>query len=183
MSRLRRRPYRCLVQSRGFGGVEAVGCTTCDKITATRRRFPHVMPNFPRRHAILREHQQLVLADRSRSAWLWPERRQRCPVVGRHLSAPAHAACLSAAFHLSRSIVNSIRGTNTLKRRGDAFQFRSPPSEVGQSCDHSARMLQTSIFSAMSSASSISTPRCRTVLAIFGWPSKSCTALRFPVRR
>ena len=42
---------------------------------------------------------------------------------------------------------------------------------------------QMSIFSAISMASSTSMPRYRTVLSIFVCPSKSCTALRLPVRR
>ena len=37
----------------------------------------------------------------------------------------------------------------------------------------SAQVLQTSIFSAISRASSTSTPRYRTVLSIFVWPSSS----------
>src|SRR5262245_21389473 len=47
----------------------------------------------------------------------------------------------------------------------------------------SAPVVQTSTFSAISRASSTSTPRYRTVLSIFEWPSKSCTARRLPVRR
>src|SRR5262249_23201653 len=47
----------------------------------------------------------------------------------------------------------------------------------------SARVVQTSTFSAISRASSTSTPRYRTVLSIFEWPNKSCTARRLPVRR
>lgn len=40
---------------------------------------------------------------------------------------------------------------------------------------------QTSVFSASVSASSISTPRYRTVFSIFEWPSKIWIALRLPV--
>ena len=47
----------------------------------------------------------------------------------------------------------------------------------------SAQVFQTSTCSAIESASSISMPRYLTVLSIFVWPSKSCTARRLPVRR
>jgi hypothetical protein len=44
-------------------------------------------------------------------------------------------------------------------------------------------VVQTSVCSAISSASSTSMPRYRTVLSSLEWPSNSCTALRFFVRR
>jgi hypothetical protein len=40
----------------------------------------------------------------------------------------------------------------------------------------------SSVPSASASASSMSTPRHRTVLSIFVWPSRICTARRLPVR-
>ena len=40
-----------------------------------------------------------------------------------------------------------------------------------------------SVFSEISSASSTSIPKYRTVLSNFVWPSNSCTARRFLVRR
>ena len=49
--------------------------------------------------------------------------------------------------------------------------------------DSSTRVFQTSIFSAISRASSTSTPRYRTVLSILWWPRSNCAARRFPVRR
>ena len=47
----------------------------------------------------------------------------------------------------------------------------------------SAQVDQTSTCSAIERASSTSMPRYLTVLSILVWPSKSCTARRFPVRR
>ena len=47
----------------------------------------------------------------------------------------------------------------------------------------SARVIQTSTCSAMARASSTSMPRYLMVLSILVWPSRSCTALRLPVRR
>ena len=57
------------------------------------------------------------------------------------------------------------------------------PMVSGAEHGSSTPVVQTSTFSAISSASSISTPRYRTVLSIFVWPRSSCTARRFPVRR
>jgi len=57
------------------------------------------------------------------------------------------------------------------------------PMLVGQSNICSARLFQTSTCSAIARASSTSIPRYLTVLSILVWPSKSCTARRFPVRR
>lgn len=45
------------------------------------------------------------------------------------------------------------------------------------------RGFQTSVCSAISRASSTSIPKYRTVLSILVWPSRSCTARRFLVRR
>ena len=66
-----------------------------------------------------------------------------------------------------------------------SFSHFWPVFNVGGRAEHgsSAQVPQTSIFSAISMASSISIPRYRTVLSIFEWPNKSCTARRLPVRR
>ncbi len=42
-------------------------------------------------------------------------------------------------------------------------------------------VLQISVRSDSASASSMSTPKYRTVLSIFVWPSRICTARKFPV--
>src|SRR6266446_2864272 len=57
-------------------------------------------------------------------------------------------------------------------------------AEVGRA-EHvrSARVIQTSTCSAMVRASSTSIPRYLTVLSILVWPSRSCTALKLPMRR
>src|SRR5262245_36395126 len=53
----------------------------------------------------------------------------------------------------------------------------------GQSMSALPGYNQTSICSAIISASSISIPRYRTVLSILVRPSRNCTALKLPVRR
>src|SRR5262245_11937532 len=58
--------------------------TICDQVE-TARGLSHIIPNFPDRHALFREHQRLVLTNGSRRSRLGPERRKRCSVIGCHL--------------------------------------------------------------------------------------------------
>ena len=62
---------------------------------------------------------------------------------------------------------------------------RWPAAAVSSRAEHvrSARVVQTSICSAIAKASSTSMPRYLTVLSILVWPRRSWTARRFPVRR
>ena len=66
-----------------------------------------------------------------------------------------------------------------------SVHFRLSPRNRHCRAEHirSARVFQTSTCSAIARASSTSMPRYLTVLSILVWPSKSWTALRFPVRR
>jgi hypothetical protein len=57
------------------------------------------------------------------------------------------------------------------------------PTLVGQSMSALPGVLQTSTCSAIARASSTSMPRYLTVLSILVWPSRSCTARKFAVRR
>src|SRR5262249_62374908 len=68
--------------------------------------------------------------------------------------------------------------TSRLTRTQWQLMALLPRSGDGQSA--AARVFQTSIFSAISSASSTSTPRYRTVLSILVCPSNSWTASEVP---
>ena len=57
----------------------------------------------------------------------------------------------------------------------------SVPGRLGKA--KAARRACTRVRSRMAKASSTSMPRYLTVLSILVWPSRSWTALRFPVRR
>ena len=59
-----------------------------------------------------------------------------------------------------------------VRRRMSACGTLSPVGRRAER-DSSAQVFQTSIFSAISRASSTSTPRYRTVLSIFVWPRSS----------
>jgi hypothetical protein len=106
-----------------------------------------------------------------------------------HFLGTAAAVLLAEAAQPLRQARPSSRAQRTLyemflPQDGMRLSGIGTPT-LGRRAEHGspARVLQTSIFSAISIASSISMPRYRTVLSIFVCPSKSWTARRLPVRR
>ena len=73
-------------------------------------------------------------------------------------------------------------GVERMAARGSILPFAAPSTKVGRGRERSAPdRHHISMSSAIASASSSSMPRYRTVLSIFVWPRRSCTALRLPV--
>jgi hypothetical protein len=113
---------------------------------------------------------------------------RRCKPSGRRVFAFGATGVIPTLNHCQNdcgTLMTSYAAIQSTRCASRANVRTWPSPTLGRRAEHgsSARVLQTSIFSAISIASSISMPKYRTVLSIFVCSSKSWTARRLPVRR
>ena len=130
---------------------------------------------------ILYEAAQVMLVHLAKWSWLkaWAMK------IAKHLLAPVYGWFTEGFDTLDLKETKTLLEELHARICCGAWGGSWPKATNVDRAEHvrSARVFQTSTCSAIARASSTSMPRYLTVLSIFVWPSKSCTARRLPVRR
>jgi len=122
----------------------------------------------------------LTIGSIDKAGWITAGHLHEWPVVP--LCGSTNFFALAAFLPLRAHAAQNHNGQVGLSTADRGMKFLGP-FWVGERQQPPANDVQMSIRSAMLSASSSSTPKYRTVLSTFVWPSRSCTARRLPVLR